>query len=88
MPEDWKSMMTPGGQPNAEYHAQWGMLSEGRFPVAPGDNERGRAALRLRGNGTTKAERKKILDTVARRCPELRPMVEKMRREDQEAGMI
>jgi hypothetical protein len=83
MPDDnWRSMMTPSGAPNAEYHAKYGILSGGRFPVAPGDNARGRSAIKLRGNGTSAMERKKILDTVARRCPDLKDLVKAAREAD------
>jgi hypothetical protein len=88
MAENWRNMLTPSGSPNAEYRQKYSILPGGRFPVAPGDNERGRAAIRLRGNGTTKAERRKILATVARRCPDLKKVIAAAREADQKAGAI
>ena len=80
--------LTPGGAPDADYQRNWGILEGARFPVAPGDNERGRRALRLRGHGTSKTERAKILDVVARRCPALKKVVDLAREEDKKAGLI
>jgi hypothetical protein len=83
MADSWRSMLTPGGSPNAEYRAKYAILSGGRFPVAPGDNERGRSAVQLRGRGTTPEERRKILAAVARRCPDLKELVAAARKADQ-----
>ena len=43
-------------------------LSDGRFPIF--DKKSALAALKLRGHGTTAAERKKIIDKAAKYAPE------------------
>lgn len=86
--QTWQQMLTPSGEPNAEYRARYSILGDGRFPVAPGDNERGRAALALRGNGTTKSERKRIIQAVAARCPELSRAAQEALEEDKRKGSI
>lgn len=83
-----EGLLTPSGQPNAVYRQRWAILSNGRFPVAPGDKDRGRSAIKLRGNGTNKRERRKILDTVARRVPSLKEMVRIARDNDKGRGSI
>ena len=88
MPDDWRQMLTPAGEPNADYRARFSILSEGRFPVAPGDCKRAKSAMMLRGNGTTKEERAKILRVVAQRCPDLAEMVRMARMEDEKEGMM
>jgi len=85
---NWRSLLTPGGEPNAEYRKRWAILSNGRFPVAPGDVKRGLAAIRLRGRNTTKAERKRILIVVARRVPSLAKIARRALESDRRQGLI
>lgn len=81
-------LLTSSGQPNAVYRQCWAILSKGRFPVAPGDKVRGRFAIKLRGNGTNKRERRRILEVVARRVPSLKKMVRIARDRDKEEELI
>ncbi len=83
-----EGLLTSSGQPNAVYRQRWAILSNGRFPVAPGDKVRGRSAIRLRGNGTNKRERRRILNMVARRVPSLKEMIRIARENDKERGLI
>ena len=86
--DNWEAMLTPSGAPNADYRARFGILDGGRFPVAMGDCERAESALRLRGNGTTKQERRKIIRAVMERCPELADDCREAMQEDSAKGLI
>lgn len=85
---NWQQMLTPSGQPNADYHARYGILDGGRFPVAPGDCARAEAALNLRGQGTTARERERIIRAVADRCPELSQAAQQALEQDRKDGKI
>lgn len=63
-----KAGRTEGGAPKAETRERHAVLSDGRFPIW--DKKSAIAALGLRGNGTTEAERKKIIDAAAEFVPE------------------
>ena len=56
-------------------------LSDDRFPIF--DEKSASAALRLRGHGTTPAERKKIVAKAAKYCPE---KAKKAREADRKKG--
>lgn len=58
---------TPSGEPSADARDKHAVLSDGRFPVF--DKKSALAALKLRGRGTTRAERKKIVDAAAKYAP-------------------
>ena len=58
---------TPSGSPSADARDKHAVLSDGRFPVF--DKDSALAALKLRGRGTTRAERKKIVDAAAKWAP-------------------
>ena len=58
---------TPSGEPSAEARKKYAVLDDGRFPIW--DKASAIAALRLRGRGTTRAERKKIVDAAAKYAP-------------------
>lgn len=58
---------TPSGGPSADAREKYAVLDDGRFPIW--DKESALAAIRLRGRGTTRAERKKILDAAAKYAP-------------------
>lgn len=85
---NWQQLVTPGGDPNAEYRARYSILGAGRFPVAPGDCERAEAALRLRGQDTTPRERERIIRAVADRCPELSSAAQQALEDDRAKGLI
>lgn len=53
---------TDSGAPSAEARKQYAVLSDGRFPIW--DRDSALAALKLRGRGTTRAERLKIIQAA------------------------
>jgi hypothetical protein len=59
---------TPSGEPSADARDKHAVLSDGRFPIF--DKQSALAALKLRGRGTTRAERKKIVDAAAKYAPQ------------------
>jgi len=58
---------TPSGSPSADARDKHAVLSDGRFPIF--DRDSALAAIKLRGRGTTRAERKKILTAAAKYAP-------------------
>lgn len=58
---------TPSGGPTAEDRKKYAVLDGGRFPIW--DKQSAIDALRLRGRGTTRVERKKIVDAAAKYAP-------------------
>ena len=85
---NWQQMIAPDGSPTPDYRARFGLLSGGRFPVAPGDNERGEAALAARGNDTSQSERAYIIRAVAGRCPDLSRAAQQALDDDRKEGKI
>lgn len=58
---------TDSGEPSVEDRKKYAVLDDGRFPIW--DKDSAIAALKLRGRGTTKVERKKIVDAAAKFAP-------------------